>query len=195
MLAAKIDNVGVHGMKRWIVNRILDRFARQWNYDVSYMRLMAYASPAAFRKFGAISALANHREAVPVESAHTARIVGVHAEDCGPCIQLAADTARSVGMADDQIIAVLAGDTKRMSDHVALAFEFSHALVAQRGNLDVHREAIRARWGDSGVIDLTLAVQISRIYPLVKAGMGFAEACATIQVGSTNVPPRRVFAA
>lgn len=176
-------------MMRWMVHRMLDRFARQWGYDVAYMRAMFDTSPAAFRKFGAVSRLSGHRETVPIAASHAARMVGVMTEDCGPCTQLCADMALAEGMAPDQISGVLLGDTSVMNADVALGFAFARALVERRAELADLREEVRRQWGDRGVIDLTFATQMTRIYPMVKAGMGFAKACGVIRVGSANVAP------
>ncbi len=173
----------------WLVRRILDRFARKWSYDVRYMRAMFEASPAAFRKFGAVSRLSGHRQAVPVAAAHTARLVGVMHEDCGPCTQLVADMASAAGMADDQIVAVLSADLSTMRDDVALGYTFARALVERRTDLADVREKVRHHWGDRGVIDLTFAAQMTRIYPMVKAGMGYAEACGIVSIGGASVVP------
>jgi hypothetical protein len=49
------------------------------------------------------------------------------------------------------------------------------------------RDAIRAQWGDKGVIDLTLALQMGRIFPMVKAGLGYAKECRRVSVDGRNV--------
>ena len=175
-------------MMRFLANRILDAFARRHDYDVAYMRALLDASPSAFRKFGKVSALSGHRETVPVEASHAARLVGVLAEDCGPCTQLVADMAREEGVPDDQIVSVLSGQETAMTDPVKLAFHFARATIGSAPELDELRENVRQQWGDKGVVDLTFATQMTRIYPMVKAGLGFAASCRQVNVGSTAVP-------
>jgi hypothetical protein len=75
-----------------------------------------------------------------------------------------------------------------MNHDVSLAHAFASALVRRGEGLDELREQVRCRWGDRGIIDLTFAAQMTRIYPMVKAGLGFATACRPIRVGSTIVP-------
>jgi hypothetical protein len=175
-------------MMRYFTHRVLDAFARRHHTDVAYMHAMLDTSPAAFRKFGRVSLLSGHRESVPVEACYAARLVGVLVEDCGPCIQLVADMARGAGMGEDQIVAVLSTDLGAMSYDVSLAHAFASALVRRGEGLDELREQVRCRWGDRGIIDLTFAAQMTRIYPMVKARLGFATACRPIRVGSTIVP-------
>lgn len=176
-------------MMRYLTHRMLDAAARRYRMDVEYMHAMLDASPAAFRKFGRVASLSGHRETVPGAASHAARLVGVVAEDCGPCIQLVADMACDAGMGADQIVAVLSGDLGAMSHEVILAYAFANALVRRDSDLDERREQVRGRWGDRGVIDLTFAAQMTRIYPMVKAGLGYAKACAAIRVGSALVQP------
>lgn len=175
-------------MMRFLANRILDAFARRHDYDVAYMRALLDASPSAFRKFGKVSALSGHREVVPVEASHAARLVGVLAEDCGPCTQLVVGMARGEGVPDEQIVAVLSGNEAAMAGPVALAFRFARAMIENAPELGELRDGVRQQWGDKGVIDLTFAAQMTRIYPMVKAGLGFAANCRQVTVGSTVVP-------
>lgn len=175
-------------MMRFLGHRILDAFAKRHDYDVAYMRALLDASPSAFRKFGKVSALSRHREAVPVEASHAARLVGALVEDCGPCTQLVADMARGEGVPDEQIVAVLSGREASMTEPVTLAFHFARAVIDNAPELDELREDVRRQWGDKGVVDLTFATQMTRIYPMVKAGLGFAASCQQVKVGSTVVP-------
>ena len=174
-------------MKRYIIHRVLDAFARRYNYDASYLKAMYAASPRAFASFSKVAGLARHREAAPLEATEAARLAGTLAEDCGPCVRLVADMARENGMADDQIAAVIAGDIAAMAPDTALGYRFARAIIARLPDADDLREEVRSRWGDKGVLDLTLGAQMSRTYPMIKAGLGFAQSCGPITVGSTII--------
>ena len=52
---------------------------------------------------------------------------------------------------------------------------------------DCFRDAVRAQWGQKGVIDLTLALQLGRMFPMVKAGLGYAKECRRVTVEGHNV--------
>lgn len=52
---------------------------------------------------------------------------------------------------------------------------------------DDAREVVRGQWGEAAVIDLTLATQIGRIFPMVKAGLGFSKTCRRVHVGDRRV--------
>jgi hypothetical protein len=174
-------------MRSWIARRTLRAFAKRYGYDVSYLQMMLNQSPSALFKFASVMKAASHREVVPIDASFAAKIVGALAEDCGPCTQLAVDMALEAGMAKDQIEAVLRRDPSAMSDTTRLAFRFADAVVRRSIDDEEFRDAIRARWGQKGVIDLTLALQMGRMFPMVKAGLGYAKECRRVTVDGHNV--------
>jgi hypothetical protein len=174
-------------MRKWFARRMINRFGAHYGYDVSYMRAMLDASPTGFFKFLAVTKLSRHAEAAPKEALFAARLVGVMTEDCGPCVQLVVDMAREAQVQDSDIDAVLRRDASAMSRDVAISFRFADAVARRSGGDDEARETVRAAWGEKGVLDLTFALQASRLYPMVKAGMGFANTCSRINVGERAV--------
>ena len=174
-------------MRKWIAGKFLDRFEKRYAYDASYLRALLEASPDAFFKFAPFSKLAAHREAAPVTAVYAAKLVGAMHEDCGPCVQIAVDMAREAGVHDDEIDAILRRDLDAMSRDAAAAFRFADALVSGAADLDAAREHVRAKWGEKGVVDLVFAAQIARLPPMVKAGLGYAKACARVTDGDRPV--------
>ena len=174
-------------MRSWIARRMLRATSKRYGYDTSYLDMMLSESPAAFFKFASVMKAARHRELVPVESSFAAKIVGALAEDCGPCTQLCVEMALEAGMPKDQIEAVLRRDPRTMSDTTRLAFRFADAVVRRSADDEEFRDAVRAQWGQKGVIDLTLALQMGRMFPMVKAGLGYAKACRRVTVDGHNV--------
>jgi hypothetical protein len=174
-------------MRSWIARRTLRAFTRRYGYDVSYLLTMLNNSPAAFFKFAPVMKAAAHREAVPIDASFAAKIVGALAEDCGPCTQLVVDMALEAGMAKDQIEAVLRRDVRAMNDATTLGFRFADSVVRRSSEDDEFRDAVQAQWGQKGVIDLTLALQLGRMFPMVKAGLGYAKECRRVSVGGHDV--------
>jgi hypothetical protein len=174
-------------MRSWIARRILRKYGKRYGYDVSYLEMMLNESPAAFFKFAPIMKASAHREVVPIEASFAAKIVGALAEDCGPCTQLVVDMALEAGMARDQIEAVLRRNPRAMNDATTLGFRFADAVVRRSADDDEFRDAVRAEWGEKGVIDLTLALQLGRMFPMVKAGLGYARECRRVTVDGHNV--------
>lgn len=181
-------------MLEFLARRSLRRFSERYDYDVTYMRHMLDISPSGFFKFSRLAQLSLHRESAPTAAVYAAKLVGALTEDCGPCVQLVSNMAREAGRPADEIAAVLADDAAALEPDARLGAAFARALVVRGPSLQAEREAVRARWGDKGVIDLTLAVQIGRVFPMVKAGLGFAEACSLVEIDGRRLPVARAAA-
>ena len=174
-------------MRNWIARRMLRATAKRYGYDTTYLDMMLSESPAAFFKFASLMKASSHREVVPLEASFAAKIVGALAEDCGPCTQLCVDMALEAGMPRDQIEAVLRRDPRAMHDSTRLAFRFADAVVRLTPDDEEFRDAVRAQWGQKGVIDLTMALQMGRMFPMVKAGLGYAKECRRVTVDGRDV--------
>ena len=166
---------------------MLRAYGKRYEYDVSYLEMMLDYSPAAFFKFAPIMKASAHREAVPVDAAFAAKMVGALAEDCGPCTQLVVDMALEAGMPTDQIEAVLRRDPRAMNEATTLGFRFADAVVRKAAEDDEFRDVVRAQWGQKGVIDLTLALQMGRMFPMLKASLGYAKECRRVTVDGHNI--------
>jgi hypothetical protein len=182
-------------MLKFIARRMLRKFRAHYNYDTTYMEEMLEQAPAAFFKFSKIMSIASYRDVVPVEACYAAKLVGALAEDCGPCTQLVVDMAREAGMSDDQIEAVLSAKPAAMTTTTLLGYRFARAIADRSADDDACRDAVRSQWGDRGVIELTLALQVGRIFPMVKAGLGHARECRRVVVAGRPVDVNRALVA
>ena len=174
-------------MRSWFARRLLRRYSKHYGYDTSYLEMLLKESPAAFFKFAPLMKASRHREVVPIEASFAAGITGAKGEDCGPCAQLVVDMALEAGVPRDQIEAVVRRDVRAMNDSVVLAFRFADAIVRRSADEDEHRDAIRAQWGQKGVIDLSFALQMGRMFPMMKAALGYAKECRRISVGGKDI--------
>ncbi len=174
-------------MRQWFARRYLQSYRSRYNYDTSYMEMVLDETPEAFFKFAKIFGITNYRKVVPIEAIYAAKLTGALHEDCGPCTQLVVDMALEAGIANDQIEAVLNGKCSDMSYATMLGYRFAKAVCERSVAEDEAREAVRAEWGNKGVIELTFALQVARIFPMVKAGLGFAKECRRVVVEGHNV--------
>jgi alkylhydroperoxidase family enzyme len=174
-------------MRSWFARRLLRRYGKRYSYDTNYFEMLLRESPAAFFKFAPLMKASRHREVVPAGASFAAALVGAKAEDCGACTQLVVDMALEARVPKDQIEAILRRDVRAMNDDVVLAFRFADAIAQRSGDQDEYRDAIRAQWGQKGVIDLTFALQMSRVFPMVKAALGFGRECRLISVGGKQI--------
>src|SRR5580704_17435205 len=174
-------------MRKFIARRMLRAFSKRYGYDTSYTEMVLRESPSPFFKLAPLMKASAHREVVALEATFAAKITGALAEDCGPCTQLCVDMALEAGMRKDQIEAVLRRDPRAMNSDTVLGFRFADAVIRRSADDDEYRDAIRAEWGDKAVIDLTLALQMGRMFPMVKAGLGYAKECRRVIVDGHNV--------
>lgn len=173
-------------IKHFIKHMIL-KFGKHYSYDVGYMLHMLETTPEVMHSFNALSKLSGFRKAAPVNAHMAAKLLGTLKEDCGPCVQLTVDMAREAGMAPDQIEAVLTGEQSAMEPDTALGYRFASAIMARSSGEDAVRETVRAAYGDSGVIELTLAAQTVRLFPMIKAGLGYGKSCSRINIGARDI--------
>ena len=169
-------------MRNFFARRMIQRMGTRYDYDVSYLLYLLAEAPKAFWKFMRATALSRHREQVPVEASFTVRLMATLSEDCGPCTQIMVQHATEAKMATDQIEAVLTRDASAMNPAVALAFRYADAVLNHQTDSADAREAVRARWGHHGLIDLAMSMQGARLYPMMKDALGYAVECQRVRV-------------
>ncbi len=167
----------------------LRAFGAHYDYDVTYLEQILDTAPEAYERFTVLTELARHRQAAPPEAFYAAKLLGALEEDCGPCVQLVVDMAGEAGIAPEQIAAVATREPEAMTPDTLLGFWFAESLLGRSPEVDTAREAVRSRWGTAGVIDLTLGLQIGRIFHMVKTGLGFGKTCQQIRLGDEVVAP------
>ena len=174
-------------MIKWVLQRAIDKFERDWKYDGSYMRDIIDASPRAAWLFSRAAALGQFRRDVPLEPWYAAGITAVRHEDCGPCTQLGVSMAERAGISPAVLRALLTDNLDAMPPDVALVWRFTRATLAHDASADEYREAIVKRWGRLALVSLAFAITAARIYPTVKYALGHGKACTRIVVGGTPV--------
>jgi hypothetical protein len=175
-------------MLTWFMKRRLDAFERDTGYDVTYVREMLEADVKAVMALFKVQGLARYRKDVPREPWYAAALVGVLAEDCGPCTQVGITMAEREGVNPDTLRAIVAGDLRAMPDDVVVAYRFAKASLAHSPAADELRSEIVQRWGQRGLISLAFALASSRIYPTVKYALGHGKACTRLSVGGKPLP-------
>jgi hypothetical protein len=73
-----------------------------------------------------------------------------------------------------------------MNALTALGFRFADAIL-RHGDDDAAREAVRTAWGEKGVVELSMALALTRVFPMLKAGMGYHKECRLVRVGARDV--------
>lgn len=175
-------------MLRALFNRQIDKMERQFGYDATYMRQMLRVSPASFLKFGMLTQLVD-RKAAPGDLLAAVGIAATLVEDCGPCTQISVDMACAGGVNPVILKGILAGDLAAMGEVAALGWRFAHASMARDMEVaDPLRDEIVRRWGEKGLLAVSLAITTGRMYPTVKYAMGYGKACSRVTVAGVPTP-------
>lgn len=174
-------------MRKTIARKMIQQFADRYDYNADYMSHMLEEAEDSLYRFNHLNDIASYRKVLPAEAHATGKMMGMLHEDCGPCTQLTIQMAEEAGVAADQLEAVVLHRTADMSEDVLLVFTFALALTRQTAGLADARDAVRAKWGEAGVIEATLATQAGRLYPMVKRGLGFDKAYGELIVGGKTV--------
>jgi hypothetical protein len=177
-------------MMTWLIKNRIAAFERQFGYDASYLRELLAIDARAFWAFAKVQKM-KYRKDVPRDVYYAASITAAMAEDCGPCTQLVVGMAIGEGSTHAVIANIVAGDVVALPEEVALAVNFTRAVLAHSIEADDLRADIERRWGKRAVASLALAVASARVYPTVKYALGFGKACTRVTVGDKQVVPRR----
>jgi hypothetical protein len=178
-------------MLRHLLSTWVDRFERTWSYDASYLRQILAVSPSAAVKFSIVGGMVPRHDA-PVAALAAVGLVGTLAEDCGPCTQLTIDMATRNGVTPAVLGAILAGDEPRMGEDAGLAYRFARAVLDKRlDEADAARSEVVARWGEKGLVALSLALTAARMYPTVKYALGHGRACSRVTIAGQAAPAIR----
>jgi len=127
-------------------------------------------------KFAQFMPFTLHRHAASAEQVAMARLGGVMAEDCGPCVEIAARGALREGVARETVQAAL--DGKLAVGPARQAFDFAQAIALHLPTVDELGEAIEAEFGRAVRTELTVTAATVRVHPAFKRGLGYAQSCA-----------------
>ena len=175
-------------MLRTLIAGQIDKMERLWGYDASYLRLVLRVNPMSALKFGMVSQMADGK-AAPAEVIAAAKIVGTLAEDCGPCTQIVVDMAAAEGVAPQVLRAILAGNTAEMGEVAALGWRFARASLARDlASVDPLRDEVVRRWGQAGLVAVSLSLTAARMYPTLKYALGYGRTCSKVTVAGIATP-------
>lgn len=127
-------------------------------------------------KFRYFMDFALHRHEATIEQAAFASLGAVQAEDCGPCVEIAARGALMRGIDRNAINAALRGE--QLSGAAGQALAFGRALASGDPAVVELGEAIEAQFGRAVRAELTVTAAATRVHPALKRGLGFGQACA-----------------
>ena len=166
-------------MLRWFIRRKLDTEEKKLGESVDYLRHIVDVSPTAFLRFASIMPFANSRKVLPKEAWFAAQITTLRREDCGPCLQITVNLAKQQGVDTELIRAVLDEDAAKLSRDIVDVCDFTRSVLACEDDSKL-RDALRTRYGERGLIELSFAIASGRIPPTVKRVLGHATSCSKV---------------
>jgi len=169
-------------MLRTLILKRLDAEERKLGGSLDYMRQIVRTSLPAFFKFGLFMPFAAHRRALPVDACNVARLVGSLSADCGTCVQIGVNMALAEGVNAAIVRAVVERRPEDLPRELAEVYRFAWGVAEASGAEEGLRDALRARWGDAGLIEIGYALASARVFPTVKRAMGFATSCALVKI-------------
>ena len=165
-------------MIRWIIQKKIDSIERQYGVSMEYVRYTLKHSLPSFLKFAKMLGVSQCRRALPVVPYHVARIVAARHADCGPCVQFEIGDAKKAGVPSEILAIVVDGQPELLHEDAAAAYRFVEAVIMQDSGLDNLRASIVDRFGDAGLIELSMAIGACWFFPLYKRGLGFSASCS-----------------
>ncbi len=174
-------------MLKWLIRNRLAAFERTFEYDMSYARDILDTDVGAFLAFARVQKMGTYRKDVPVDVHYAAKLVGLMAEDCGPCTQLVVTMALREKVDPKQLSAVLRGDDEALSEDVWLGVKFARASLAHDPAADALRDTIVAKWGQRALISIAFALTMSRVYPTIKYALGHGKTCERVVVAGAPI--------
>jgi len=170
---------------RWLLNSGFRRFARQNDYDTTYIQQVTDIWPGAGLRYLFLPALTRLTGPVPDIWAG-AILASVLDGDCGSCAQLVCDDAVKMGVAPARLAACLRRDFEA-AGAVGLGFLFAEAAIEGAGDAEALRNEIAATHGARAAIAAAYAAASGRVYPVLKRGLGHGAACRRITLGGEDI--------
>lgn len=161
-----------------LIERQLTQAERQGRERLDFLRDILRASRAGFLKFCLFLPFARHRASLPPDAYYVARLVAVMNEDCGPCVQTVIDFAAQAGVAPEIVRAVVERRPESLPRELADVCRFAEGIAANDGSAVHLSETLRARYGDSGMVDLAFGIATGRVFPTIKRVLGYGQSCS-----------------
>ena len=169
-------------MLQKLIQKRLDAEEQRLGVPLTYLRHISRTSLGAFFKFALFAPLSQHRRALPEAAYYVAKLVSARSEDCGTCVQIEVNLARQAGVPATAIRAVLEDRPADLTPELADVYHFARAVAERTGDDEAWRTRMRDRFGEGGLVELALALATAQVFPITKRALGYAKACALVEI-------------
>lgn len=165
---------------RWLCEKRLHAIEYEQGIPLAYLHQVLRVSPPHFLKLIKMMPLARFRRALPPDAYHLARIVTASHEDCGTCLPMEVRLAKQAGVSVAILNSILDENPCSLSADLAQVYFFAEAVATGNGEEEEWRGAILRRYGEVGLVELSLAIAVCRMVPTVLHAMGYVAPCVPI---------------
>ena len=163
-------------------SHLIDLTERKLGQSMDYLRFVSANSRAAIWKFFLFVPFSAHGRDRDKEVLTVARIAASLHEDCGACVQIAADDAVARGVDPELVRAALEADRARLSSLHSLVFRFADAVARAQPEAEDLRLQLARRLPERTMVDLALAIATARVFPSIKRALGYSSSCSRASV-------------
>lgn len=156
---------------------LIGRAESRLGVSLDYVRQIAGTDFGLLRRYNRVFGFLDPNRKVPAPAYHAARLRGALAADCGTCVEAEMNLARQAGLSGALIDQILAGRGPLITEPLGAVIALSDAVVARREDDAEARDAVRAAWGEAGLIELAFAMNGAALLPGIKRAMGYATSC------------------
>ena len=171
-----------------LIDRIIDQQEEKLGASLDYLREMADLSAAAFFKFGLFMPMAEHRKHAPAAAYHLACLLSTRSEDCGTCVQIGVNRARQDNVPAEYIRAALADEPQQLPPLLRDVYRFATAVATRQEVPPELRERLTKEIGEEGMMELSLGMAATQVFPIAKRGMGYAKSCRLVDIDVEEEP-------
>ena len=162
-------------MLKAIAGKLIGRAERRLGVGLDYVRHIAATDIGLLSRYNRFFSFLDGNRHVPPAAYHTARIRGALTADCGACVEIEVNLARTAGLTPALINNALDGRSEDAA--IAAVIALCDAVVRDRMDDADARETIRAAWGEPALSELAYAMNGAAMVPGIMRAMGYATAC------------------
>lgn len=157
-----------------VASSLIRRAEARLGVSLDYVHEIVRTDLGLLMRYNRIFGFLDPNRKVPAVAYHAARLRGAVAADCGSCVEAEINLARAAGVPEADIAAFLGGEAE---GPLGAVIRLADAVVARREDDAEARDAVRAAYGDAGLIELCFAMNGAALLPGIKRGMGYATMC------------------
>ncbi len=157
---------------------------RRIGESLDYLKYVWRVSRSTYFRYRRLSRFADRIRYLPPVAWHVAAIQTTLHDGCSDCVQVEINRAIAAGVGGDTINAVLAGRLDGLPDDICDVLRFTRAVLCNGPAQDEYRRRIVERFGDAGLVELSVNISACRIAPLTVRALGFAARCPVYDVDS-----------